>query len=276
MTVLVCLSLASGLSAQSEAENYGWKLCIQSFTFNRFTLMEALDKTQELGVKFIEVYPGHKLGGEFGDAVFGVDMDKLARNKIKKIAASKGIKIIAIGVDVPSGSEGWTALFEFAKDMDIEFITTEPYLEDWDIVEGLVKKYKIKIAVHNHPKPSSYWCPENLLDQIAGRSAKIGSCSDLGHWKREGLDPITCLQKLNGRIISLHMKDIMAKKIDGGEQHDVIWGDGVLNVKDLFLELKKQQFEGVFSIEYEYNWENSVPDIKKCIEYYNQVTDDIF
>ena len=32
----------------------------------------------------------------------------------------------------------------------------------------------------------------------------------------------------------------------------------------------------LLSIEYEYNWDNSVPDIKKCIEYYNQVTERIF
>ena len=32
-------------------------------------------------------------------------------------------------------------------------------------------------------------------------------------------------------------------------------------------ELKKQNFEGNISIEYEYNWENNVPDVTKCIEF---------
>ncbi|RIJ46377.1 sugar phosphate isomerase/epimerase, partial [Maribellus luteus] len=31
----------------------------------------------------------------------------------------------------------------------------------------------------------------------------------------------------------------------------------------------RQGFKGLFSIEYEYNWDNSVPDIKKCIEFFN-------
>jgi hypothetical protein len=31
--------------------------------------------------------------------------------------------------------------------------------------------------------------------------------------------------------------------------------------------LKKQNFEGNISIEYEYNWENNVPDDTKCIEF---------
>lgn len=275
LLAFVCLVGTTGVSAQSKAEKFGWKLCMQSFTFHRFTLMEALDKTEELGIKYIEIYPGHKLGGEFGDAVFGVDMDKPTQDKLKKIAASKGIKIVAAGVVVPSCSDEWNSVFQFAKDMGLEFITCEPRLEDWNTVEKLVNKYKIKISVHNHPQPSTYWCPDNLLAQIKNRSKRIGSCSDVGHWNREGLDPVECLRKLNGRVVSLHFKDIAAKQPDGGEQHDVIWGTGVLNVKKMLEELKNQKFKGMFSIEYEYNWDNSVPDIKKCIAYYNQVTEEI-
>ena len=44
----------------------------------------------------------------------------------------------------------------------------------------------------------------------------------------------------------------------------------------MLKELKKQGFKGVFSIEYEYNWENSVPDIKKCVNYFNEATNEIF
>ena len=43
----------------------------------------------------------------------------------------------------------------------------------------------------------------------------------------------------------------------------------------MFEILKEQQFKGYLSIEYEYNWDNSVPDIKKCIEEFNRVTDEI-
>ena len=35
--------------------------------------------------------------------------------------------------------------------------------------------------------------------------------------------------------------------------------------------LKEQGFKGYFAIEYEYNWDNSVPDIRKSIEYYNDI-----
>ena len=37
--------------SQVSLEKNGWRLAIQSYTFHKFTLVEAFDKTQELGVK---------------------------------------------------------------------------------------------------------------------------------------------------------------------------------------------------------------------------------
>lgn len=241
-----------------------------------FTLAEALDKTQQLGLKYIEVYPGHKLGGKWGDRVFDFNLDTLTQKELKELATSKGIKIVGIGVYVAENSSDWEKMFHFAKAMDLEFITCEPALDDWDLVEKLSVQYNIKISVHNHPKPSDYWDPDNLLKAISHRGQSLGSCADVGHWRREGLDQIGCLKELDGRLISLHFKDIAAEKAGEKEQHDVIWGTGILNVKEMLKELKKQGFKGVFSIEYEYNWENSVPDIKKCVNYFNEATNEIF
>ena len=271
--VLCLLVVPTSACTQTEAEDNGWRLGMQSYSFNRFTLTEALDKTQELGLKYIEVYPGHKLGGKWGDLVFDFNLDARTQKELKQLAASKGIKIVGTGVFVTDKSSDWEKMFRFAKSMEMEFITCEPALGDWDLVEKLSGQYGIKVSVHNHPQPSDYWSPDNLLAAISSRSTSIGSCSDVGHWRREGLDQIECLKKLNGRIVSLHFKDI-AEKVDGeAEQHDVIWGTGILDVKGMLKELKSQGFWGVFSIEYEYNWDNSVPDIKKCIEYFDRVTD---
>lgn len=272
---MVCCLLAFSAQAQTKAEKNGWRLGMQSYSFHLFSLTEAFDKTQQLDLKYIEIYPGHKLGGTWGDRVFDFNLDTQTQKELKELAASKGIKIIGTGVYVAEKSSDWEKMFRFAKAMDMEFITCEPALEDWDLVEKLSKQYGIKISVHNHPQPSDYWKPENLLQAISGRSHSLGSCADVGHWRREGLDQIECLKKLKGRLISLHFKDIAPKKTGEKEQHDVIWGTGILDVKGMLKELKSQKFKGVFSIEYEYNWENSVPDIKKCIQYFNQVTDEI-
>ena len=65
LLLMALLVATAPLSAKrTRAEQIGWRLAIQSYTFHKFSLMEALDKTQTLGVKYIEVYPGHKLGGQ--------------------------------------------------------------------------------------------------------------------------------------------------------------------------------------------------------------------
>jgi len=56
---------------------------------------------------------------------------------------------------------------------------------------------------------------------------------------------------------------------------DVVWGKGILNVKGILEELKKQKIKGYFTIEYEANWENNLPEIKQSIDYFNRVSEEI-
>lgn len=273
---LLALLLTLPVVSKTTAEKHGWKLAIQSYTFHKFTVLEALDKTQQLGVKYIEIYPGHKLGGQWGDKVFDQNTDVETQKALMKIAKEKGIKIVGSGVFTSNNRSDWEKMFRLAKGMKMEYITCEPPLDMWDYVEGLSKQYGIKVSVHNHPKPSEYWNPQNLLNAISTRSKNLGSCADVGHWNREGLNQLDCLRQLNGRIISLHFKDIDQKRDGVAWQHDVIWGTGVLDVPAMLRILKDQHFKGYFAIEYEYNWDNSVPDIKKCIDYFNKTCDQLF
>jgi sugar phosphate isomerase/epimerase len=69
---------------------------------------------------------------------------------------------------------------------------------------------------------------------------------------------------LKGRIISAHLKDLNQM---GEGAHDVPYGTGVSDVKTVLDELKAQGFQGNISIEYEYNWDNSLPEVTKCIDF---------
>ena len=86
--------------------------------------------------------------------------------------------------------------------------------------------------------------------------------ADIGHWVRSGLDPVECLKILNGRIISVHLKDLNEKSPDA---HDVPDGTGISNIPAILAELKRQNFVGNVSIEYEYNWKNSDLDVAQSI-----------
>ena len=57
--------------------------------------------------------------------------------------------------------------------------------------------------------------------------------------------------------------------------HDVPWGTGKANVKALLEEIHRQGFKGVFSAEYEYNWENSLPELAECVTNFEKFAQEI-
>jgi sugar phosphate isomerase/epimerase len=250
--------------AQGKADKLGWKIGAQAYTFNRFTLAEALDKMDSIGVHYVECYNGQKLGGGI-EGTFDWKMDASKQAQVKALFSKKHKQLVAYGVVSPADEKEWNEVFAFAKAMGIQVITAEPKREHWDIVSKLCDKYQIKVAIHDHPKPSHYWHPDSVLVAIKGRSPLMGSCADIGHWVRSGLDPVECLKMLKGHVLHSHFKDLNEKSPDA---HDVIWGTGVSNVTGVLAELKKQNFKGMFSVEYEYHWDNSVPEVKESVKFW--------
>ena len=47
----------------------------------------------------------------------------------------------------------------------------------------------------------------------------------------------------------------------GKDGHDVHWGEGVSNIAGVIAELKRQNYKGALSAEYEYNWLSNSQDI---------------
>lgn len=244
-----------------------WKLGVQLWTFHKFDFVTAVSKADSAGVKFIEAFPGQKLGGDFTDSSFDIGLSAAGKAKVKELLQSKGITLVAFGVVVPQTPEEWIKTVAFAKDMGIQYITAEPLKEHWAFVDSLAGANAIKVAIHDHPKPSHYWHPDSVLAAVKDHP-NLGSCADIGHWGRNGLDPVECLKKLEGHVFGLHFKDI--KEMNVIEATDVVVGKGVLNTPAILAELKRQKFNGMFSIEHEDNWDNNVPDVKAIREYYTE------
>jgi sugar phosphate isomerase/epimerase len=241
-----------------------WKIGVQMWTFNHFPFVTALDKVDSAGAKYIEAYPGQELGGGMKGG-FGIDMSADDKAKLKQILQSKGISIVAMGVIVPKDVAEWKKYFDFAKEFGLSYITAEPLKNQWGSVDSLAGIYGIKVAIHDHPKPNVYWSPDSVLAATVGHP-NIGSCADVGHWARNGLNPVDCLKKLEGHIFGVHLKDI--KVFGQVDAADTAVGYGVNNFPAIFAELKRQNFNGMLSIEQESNWFNSEPDVKHTIQYY--------
>lgn len=262
LLMLCSLSLVAQKAPEDKA---GWKLGAQSYSFRLFPFADALRKIDSCGLKYVEAFPGQEIGGGIeGKMDFKMSAEK--RQEVKKMLKSKGIVLTAFGVVNAKDEEEWTQLFEFAKDMGILNINTEPKPEQFAYLLPLADKYKINLGIHNHPKPSRYWHPDSVLKYV-GNSAYVGSCSDIGHWVRSGLDPVQCLKQLEGHVKGMHFKDVVPAE-EKGKFHDVIWGQGNSKVDAVIVEMKRQKFKGPISAEYEYHWENSVPEITASVKYF--------
>lgn len=249
-------------------EKLDWKLGAQSYTFNRFTFIEALDKISACGLSYVEAYPSQEIGGGIKEKM-NYQMSESNKEYLKDLLKKKKIRLISYGVILVKDINEWRKIFAFAKSMGIKTITCEPDERMLDELSKLCDEFKINIAIHNHPYPSNYWKPETVLKAIEGKSKRLGACADIGHWVRSGLDPVASLKKLEGRVYQLHFKDLNEK--GNKEAHDVHWGTGVNNIEGVIIELKRQGFKGMISAEYEYNWENNVPDVKVSVENFRTI-----
>lgn len=245
----------------------GFALGCQAWTFNHFSVIEAIDKTAMAGGKTIEFYPGQKFSPEHPDWKWDHNASDEMIASVQERLKRDGIHAVNYGVvDIPNNEAGARKIFEFAKKLGLYGITTES-VGSIDVIEKLVKEYDIRVGFHDHPKRAndpSYkmWDPNYLLSVVKDRDPRIGSCADVGHWVRSGLNPLDCLRILNGRIISSHLKDLNEESPDA---HDVPYGTGVSDIPAILDELKRQNFVGNISVEYEYKMEDNLPEVAQCI-----------
>ena len=264
----VCSGIAFAAPIPDEYKTNGFAIGCQAYTFNRFSVFEAIEKTAASGGKVIEFYPGQKLSKEEPTVKWDHNASDEVVAKVKAKLAEHKIKAVNYGVvTIPTEEDAARKVFAFAKKMDIRAVTTESF-EAIDTIEKMVKEHDIKVGFHDHPriqsKPSyRMWDPYFILELTKGRDERIGACADTGHWQTSGINPVWAVRTLKGRIVSSHLKD----KADYGPSHDVPYGTGVGEIGRVLEELKAQGFDGNISIEYEYNWDNSLAEVTKCVEF---------
>jgi len=270
---LIAFSLFTGFQVQSAeskrddsaSEKLGIKLSLQCYTYRALTFFETVDKAAALGVKYLEIYPGQKLKPESSVTLSRESMTDETMAEIKqKLADAGGLKIVAYGVaPVPTEEARARPAFEWAKKLGIEVLVTETYPNE--VHDKLCTEYGIKMALHNHPRT---WPPDEVLKATKDRCKLIGSCSDTGHWMRAGLVPVEAFQKLNGRVLHSHFKDLNES---GMKAHDLPWGTGRGDAQGMLKQLKQQGYQGYLSIEYEYGDVSHLDaNLPKCVAFFDQ------
>jgi type 1 glutamine amidotransferase/sugar phosphate isomerase/epimerase len=253
-------------------EKLGWRFGIEAYTFHKYTLFEAIEKTAELGLAYIGGLSFQQVSKEIPKNFEpGLSDDELQQIRFKLDAS--GVRMLTYYIhDIPKDEAGCRRVFEFGRKIGIETFMSEPAVEALDVIERFCDEYNINLALHNHDQRASphYWSPEGILKVSAGRSNRIGACADLGYWMREGIDPIAGARMLGKRLITVQLHDLDQLSSQG---HDVPWGTGVGKTGQFIREMQRLGINPtMWGLEYSHNFLESMPEITRCIEYFNSLS----
>ncbi|MBY5959665.1 sugar phosphate isomerase/epimerase [Membranicola marinus] len=237
------------------------------YSFNRFAFPETLEKSKQAGTTMVEGFFFHKLGEDFDHKTM-LELSDADLLRMKNFIEEKGLEMPSVYAGAETRSE-WERFFKIGEILDLEFVVAEPEPEHWDLLDSLGQASGIKMAIHEHARGKSrYWHPDSVLVAVDNRPS-FGACGDLGHWVRSGLDPVECLKKLEGHLISIHAKDLDEfGKIDA---NDVKVGSGVIDYPAVMEELHRQNFKGPVFVECEHDWEDNLDDVKYAVDYLNEL-----
>jgi sugar phosphate isomerase/epimerase len=249
------------------AEKIGWRLSCNLYTFRDRSFYEALDVIASLGIRRVEPAFFLPLSKEQPDLKTSESLTPAQRKEMKKRLDDRGLEMASYYAPLDADTTAFRKVFDFAKEMGVETLVAEPPAEVIETLDGLCQEYKMNVAIHNHSEAagSKYWRPENVLKVCEGRSKRIGGCPDTGHYVRTGLDPVPCLKKLEGRIITVHLKD--AAEMGNPNSRDVPLGEGKANYTQVLQTLRTMKFRGLATIEYEHLSPQLVEDVAQCVKF---------
>lgn len=258
----------AGTPSSVPAADHRIELGVQAWTFNRGTFAQAVEKTAALGVRYIQAYPRQKIGGGI-EGTMVPTMDASTREKVLALLKSHGVTLTSFGVVRAANEEEWRQIFFFAKEMGLRDIACEPPKAQWaevfPVLDRLSREYGVAVTIHNHPNPNNP--PSDVVAALAPYGKHMGFCGDTGHWARSGFDPVDCLRAAEGRLISLHFKDLTEI---ARPAHDVPWGTGASNAAGQLAELRRQGFRGIVYVEYEHRTPQLEAEVARSVEFFRR------
>lgn len=262
---LWCAPARAAQRNDAAAEKLGFRLGMQCWTYRMLTTFETLERCQQFGIKYLEIFPGQKMKPDAQTKV-GPEMSDAEIADLLAKAKSCGVKIASFGVSpIPLDEAGMKKQFAWAKKVGLEVLVTE--VTPTPALDKMSQESGIRIALHNHPYS---WPADKVLAATKDLSKNCGSCSDTGHWLRAKKNPVDNLKLLAGRVIESHFKDLDDK------MSDVVYGTGVANVKGMMEELKRQGFKGTLVIEYEHgDLAHLDATIPQCVAAFDQLAGEV-
>ena len=231
------------------------KLGLASYTFRKFSLDDTIKMALRLDLKSISLKSMH------------LPLESSA-DDIKKVAEkvrTAGINLYGAGVIYMKTPQEAEVAFAYANYAGLEMIIGVPNHELLPMANELVKKYNIKLAIHNHgPGDQLYKSPTDVYEKIKNLDNRIGLCIDIGHVQRIGEQPAALIERYKERLYDIHMKDEF--KISP-ENSPAEIGRGIIDIPKVIKTLNKINYQGNVAFEYEKDEMDPLPGLAESVGY---------
>jgi sugar phosphate isomerase/epimerase len=287
---LVLGGLASGLlprgafpAGRIDSTVKGVQLGAQSYSFRDRPLEGVIEGMKAVGLGSIELWSGHveprvdwRSLDEAGRRKAQEDARKfrletpLARfHEIRDRFKAAGIEVYAYNY---SFRDDYTDAeidrgFEMAKALGAKAITASSNQNTTPRIDAAARKHRMRVGLHNHSRidPNEWATAADFEKAMAASSEYICVNLDIGHFTAANQDAVAFLQKHHDRIVTLHIKD--RKRNEGP---NLPFGQGDTPIKEVLALLAKNRWPIPANIEYEYKGEDTVAEVRRCVEYCKQ------
>lgn len=232
---------------------------IAGYTFNQFSIEQSISMMQRIGVNMLSLKEFH----------LPLDSPQAKADEVVAKFKAGGITIYAVGVIYMKDAAEVDRAFDYARKVGVNLIVGVPEYELLKYTEQKVKSTGIKIAIHNHgPEDKRYPSPKDVYDRIKDMDASVGLCIDIGHSMRAGTDPAKAVVDYKSRLFDLHIKDVSVAAKDGKA---IEIGRGVIDIPALIKALRRVNFQGKCSIEFEKDMKDPLPGIAESVGFFKGV-----
>jgi len=191
---------------RSKEKRVRMNLGMASYTFRKFNLEDTVAMTKRLGLERIAFKSFH-LPPE--------STEEEIRSVAGKVRA-EGLDLYGCGVVYMQNDEEVERAFHYAHTAGMRIIIGAPEPKLLEMVNKMVNKYDIKLAIHNHgPDDEHYPTPESAYVRIKDLDPRVGLCIDIGHTMRASVDPSESTEKFADRLLDVHIKDVTAAAKEG-------------------------------------------------------------
>ncbi len=247
------------LSTTAIADQNSLKLGIAGFSFVNFNLEQSLAMMKRMDVRYLCIKDFHLPYNSTAEQI----------TSFHKKLADSNVTGYAVGPIYTKTTADVDKAFEYAKRVGVNLVVGIPEIKDLAYVAQKAQEYQIRYAIHNHgPEDKLYPNATVIWNHIKGLNKFIGMCFDMGHNMRDGHDPLKDLLRYKDRIFDLHLKNVTAADAKGTTCE---LGRGVINIPAFVKGLKKINYTGSCSLEFEKDMKDPLAGLAESVGYFRGV-----